>query len=897
MSVPSVLPNYKVQGMARSGRETSAMSSFVTCLLFSPVMIFFFMAGIFLGSSIVHYNTDPSTVLEGSLPNTNNILGDHLRGNHDQHGDSAVNHAHVQAAAAVDLFASDKVATYSLSKNALLPKTEQDFVTLDPPLPASTAPAESSVASAPEAHRDSSHPVRASGGAQWSQEDFTQFMALSYHADYNGGFELPSSLDTANVVFGVWIYLDNVGVIDGNMRTVFSNKATGCESSAGRNGVAVFVNEWLTSDHKLYVEFGNEHSGCNKVSSGEVKLNDKVWYHVAVSLVDSQATLYLDGVNVGSASGVHSVQQNRPIQLGQYGSNEYPFLGNLSHFTVAHPMDANAAAASVQTMRELHQMSDYAQLDTRANIRTLFTLHNAIKKGSKNRDVIGNLMGKVQAAPSAKNVKGVKIKLVDGLEEGREVTEEMKRDSDTLGRTRREHVKAGMQRCWVAYRAYAWGMDELKPQSKSGSNNWGGLGVTLVDSLDTLWVMGMKEEFEEAAQWVKSSLTFSRTGSVSVFETTIRELGGLIAAHDLSKNKIFLDKAVDLGDRLIKAFSGGSSIPQSQVDLSSGQAKGGWSGGSAVLSELGTLQVEFRYLSMASGDPKYERTSMKAIQAMYKANPAHGLYPIKVGIGSGRFTDQHVTFGALGDSFYEYLLKVWIQGGKKETWLREMYDKSIDGVMDVLLKASSPSGLAYISDWDGRRNIAKMDHLVCFMPGVMALGAYTDPLGLDSARAQRDLSVAKALMFTCREMYHRTETGISPEFVNFPQGKDIDTRTSAPFYILRPETAESLFVLNQLTGDPIYREWAYEIWSAIDKHCRNGVAYGALRNVNMKNGGVDNRMESFFLAETLKYLYLAQDPDNEIDVLHKYVFNTEAHPTRIFDDGVYPSNHVPIQKY
>lgn len=453
-----------------------------------------------------------------------------------------------------------------------------------------------------------------------------------------------------------------------------------------------------------------------------------------------------------------------------------------------------------------------------------------------------------------------------------------------------------MQRSWAGYKAYAWGMDELKPQSKSGSNNWGGLGVTLVDSLDTLWVMGMKAEFEEAAKWVEKSLTFSRTGSVSVFETTIRELGGLIAAYDLSKNKVFLDKAIDLGDRLIKAWTGGGSIPQSQVDLGNGQGRGGWSGGSAILSELGTLQVEFRYLSMASGDPKYERTSMKAIQAMYKANPAHGLYPIKVGIGSGRFTDQHVTFGALGDSFYEYLLKVWIQGGKKEQWLREMYDKSIDGVMDVLLKASSPSGLAYISDWDGRRNIAKMDHLVCFMPGVMALGAYTDPMGLDSARAQRDLSVAKALMYTCREMYHRTETGISPEFVNFPPGKDIDTRTSAPFYILRPETAESLFVLNQLTGDPIYREWAYEIWSAIDHHCRNGVAYGALRNVNTKNSGVDNRMESFFLAETLKYLYLAQDPDNEIDVLNKYVFNTEAHPTRIFEDGVFANNHVPIKK-
>ena len=135
-------------------------------------------------------------------------------------------------------------------------------------------------------------------------------------------------------------------------------------------------------------------------------------------------------------------------------------------------------------------------------------------------------------------------------------------------------------------------------------------------------------------------------------------------------------------------------------------------------------------------------------------------------------------------------------------------------------------------------------------------------------------------------MYHSTATGIAPEFVTFDN--DINTRTSAPFYILRPETAESLFVLNQLTGDPIYREWAWEIWQAIDKHCRKGSGYGALQNVNNENSGVDDRMESFFFAETLKYLYLVQDPDNYID-LAKYVFNTEAHPMKIL-----PEDHIPV---
>lgn len=90
----------------------------------------------------------------------------------------------------------------------------------------------------------------------------------------------------------------------------------------------------------------------------------------------------------------------------------------------------------------------------------------------------------------------------------------------------------------------------------------------------------------------------------------------------------------------------------------------------------------------------------------------------------------------------------------------------------------------------------------------------------------------------------------------------------------------------KLTGlFAFYRAW--EIFENIDKHCRAGVAYGALKDVSRPSAGVDDRMESFYLAETLKYLYLVQDPDNNIDLM-KYVFNTEAHPLSLLED------HKPI---
>jgi hypothetical protein len=127
-----------------------------------------------------------------------------------------------------------------------------------------------------------------------------------------------------------------------------------------------------------------------------------------------------------------------------------------------------------------------------------------------------------------------------------EVTQEELEKSDRLGRDRALSVKGAMQHAWGFYRKNAWGMDELKPRSGTGDNNWLGLGMTLVDSLDTLWIMGMLDEFNEAKDWVAQNLDFNKQGSTSVFEITIRVLGGLLAAFDLSGEKVFFKKLLSL---------------------------------------------------------------------------------------------------------------------------------------------------------------------------------------------------------------------------------------------------------------------------------------------------------------------------------------------------------------
>ena len=123
-----------------------------------------------------------------------------------------------------------------------------------------------------------------------------------------------------------------------------------------------------------------------------------------------------------------------------------------------------------------------------------------------------------------------------------------------LATMRRERVKVGMKRAWATYHAHAWGKDTVLPLSKAAADRWGGMAMTMLDSLSTLWVMGLKDDFMQARDWIVENLTFKNVGHISVFETNIRALAGLLSAYDLSQDKIFLDKAVELGDLLLPAF-------------------------------------------------------------------------------------------------------------------------------------------------------------------------------------------------------------------------------------------------------------------------------------------------------------------------------------------------------
>ncbi|XP_038046296.1 endoplasmic reticulum mannosyl-oligosaccharide 1,2-alpha-mannosidase-like [Patiria miniata] len=445
---------------------------------------------------------------------------------------------------------------------------------------------------------------------------------------------------------------------------------------------------------------------------------------------------------------------------------------------------------------------------------------------------------------------------------------------------RQEAVVGAFQHAWKGYRAHAWGHDELKPISKSFSE-WFHLGLTIIDSLDTMYIMGLDKEFEEARNWVENDMNIQPNVDVNLFETTIRVLGGLLSAYHLSKDEVFLDKAKILGNSLLPAFNTKSKIPYADVNLKTGKAHAPRWGPDSSVSEVSTIQVEFRDLTFTTKDNRFKDAADTVMNHLHSLRKTDGLVPIFINANTGQFR-QHatITFGARADSYYEYLMKQWLQTGKSERRFKEDFEAAMEGTKNRLLRRSGPNNLLFVGELVNNNFSPKMDHLVCFLPGTLALGYFH---GLDESY----LELARNLANTCYQMYAQMPTFLSPEIAHFnmlPGMKDdIIVKPADAHNLLRPETIESFFYLYRITKDEIYREWGWEIFQAFERYTKiPGGGYSSISNVkNPDKPSLRDKMESFFLGETLKYFFLLFSDEPDLLPLDRYVFNTEGHPLPI----------------
>ncbi|ERS98665.1 hypothetical protein HMPREF1624_05452 [Sporothrix schenckii ATCC 58251] len=512
---------------------------------------------------------------------------------------------------------------------------------------------------------------------------------------------------------------------------------------------------------------------------------------------------------------------------------------------------------------------------------------------------------------------------------------------DWLGR--RERVVEAFELSWDAYERYAWGQDEFYPESKRGRFMAPqGMGWIIIDSLDTMMLMNLTGRLAHAREWVSKSLTWDQDQDVNTFETTIRMMGGLLSAHYLSNEypdmaplsetqlastggeDLYLEKAKDLADRLVSAFDSPTGLPWSSVNIGKSEPLPAHdNSGSASTAEATTLQLEFKYLAKLTGEKLFWDKVEHVMEVVDEGSRAfEGLVPIFISPATGSFMGQNIRLGSRGDSYYEYLIKQYLQTNKKETVYQDMWQDALAAVRKHLITYTEHMQFTIVGERpDGllRPLSPKMDHLVCFLPGTIALAA-TEGLPLAAARKQAwwtarhdaDMKLAHELTQTCWGMYKYMATGLAAEITHFtiadppppfsashrmppatfdtdpdaPWRRDFEVKPLDRHNLQRPETVESLFYMWRITGDVLYREWGWEMFKSFMNYTAvdEGGGFTSLTNANVVPPVGRDNMESFWLAETLKYFYLLFSP-NDVLPLDKVVINTEAHPFPRFDMG------------
>ncbi|NP_001298095.1 ER degradation-enhancing alpha-mannosidase-like protein 3 isoform 3 precursor [Mus musculus] len=428
------------------------------------------------------------------------------------------------------------------------------------------------------------------------------------------------------------------------------------------------------------------------------------------------------------------------------------------------------------------------------------------------------------------------------------------------------------------YMEHAYPADELMPLTCRGrvrgqepsrgdvDDALGKFSLTLIDSLDTLVVLNKTKEFEDAVRKVLRDVNLDNDVVVSVFETNIRVLGGLLGGHSLAimlkekgehmqwYNDELLHMAKQLGYKLLPAFNTTSGLPYPRINLKFGirkpEARTGTETDTCTAC-AGTLILEFAALSRFTGATIFEEYARKALDFLWeKRQRSSNLVGVTINIHTGDWVRKDSGVGAGIDSYYEYLLKAYVLLGD-DSFL-ERFNTHYDAIMRYI---SQPPLLLDVHIHKPMLNARTwMDALLAFFPGLQVLKGDIRPA------------------IETHEMLYQ----VIKKHNFLPEAFTTDFRVHWAQHPLRPEFAESTYFLYKATGDPYYLEVGKTLIENLNKYARVPCGFAAMKDV--RTGSHEDRMDSFFLAEMFKYLYLLfADKEDIIFDIEDYIFTTEAH--------------------
>ncbi|ETW77967.1 glycoside hydrolase family 47 protein [Heterobasidion irregulare TC 32-1] len=454
----------------------------------------------------------------------------------------------------------------------------------------------------------------------------------------------------------------------------------------------------------------------------------------------------------------------------------------------------------------------------------------------------------------------------------------------------RDAAKTIFTDSYQAYREFAFGHDDLSPLSQSFSDGRNGWGASIVDGMSTMIIMGLDDFFNEAINFTQN-INFNRSNTadtVSVFESSIRYVGGLLSAYELSgkKHAFMVEKAKELANRLSLAWSQGNVIPFGFIDFSSSLPTIDTSN----IAEAGTLTLEWSRLSLYTGNDTYRQLTENSVKRIAgNAAPLPGLPGQGIDPSSGDPVGAYVTWGGGSDSYFEYLIKYARLSNTDDDTFANTWRTAVDSSIKTLIKTSTVGDHLYLADFDDSGMIRHVgSHLACFYAGNWLMGGKL-------TNNDTIVNIALQLNDACWNTYAGDATGIGPETFAFESSDGNFTGSGSPSasqqafynqhgyyitgsdYIQRPEVLESNFYAWRVTGDTKYLDRAASAITSFERFLKTPTGYAGINDINNINTTKIDDTESFWFAEVLKYLYLTFDDPNHIS-LDDYVFNTEAHP-------------------
>ncbi|KAI9179558.1 hypothetical protein H9P43_004886 [Blastocladiella emersonii ATCC 22665] len=410
---------------------------------------------------------------------------------------------------------------------------------------------------------------------------------------------------------------------------------------------------------------------------------------------------------------------------------------------------------------------------------------------------------------------------------------------------------------WNSYLTHAWPHDELAPLTCRGIKAQGEYYLTLIDAADTLAVLGEWGSFSHAVDLISNIPHFNLNINVSLFETNIRILGGLVSTHIIadrylpSYNGRLLKLATDIGDRLLPAFDTKTGIPYGTVNLMHGVPPNETP---VVCTACATsLSLEFGYLSHLTGRPVYAAKAKEAVRALWARRSELDLVGNHIDSETGAWTATASGVAGSIDSFYEYMFKTFLVFHDSD-----YYQIFVDAYHAVEKWTARDGWNVLVNMYSGTTAASTFSSLQCFWAGLQVLSG-------DLHRANAFMQKMGSLMAVIPFL---------PELLQI-NGWTLTAHREWP---QRPELIESIHAMYQATRDPGLQTFGVELAVRIDKYTRTECGFAGIQDVESLT--LRDQQESFFLSETLKYLYLLFDPDNLFNQ-PEWVFTTEAHPLPI----------------